>query len=445
MTPAPAEKKEIARAAGGFGRDRTGVVAIFVALVMPVIAGFATLSIDMGYLLQAKSRLQTAADAAALGAASAVDGTDAGETTAATRAVALAAANSPSSAGTVLSSGDVVFGIWDSATSTFTTSSDSSTVNAVRVTTRRSTANGNPVNLFFAKIMGIATKDVTATAIATQVGTGSACVLALDSTASGALEASGSANVTFNGCDVAANSNSATGLDLKGFATLSANCASVVGSTNDTAPKLNLTCGSARTGTSAITDPYADLPSPTIGACLDDQLKVLASTTISPGTYCRGIDVAAGATLTLESGVYIIDRGDFRINGGATVQATGGVTIILTTSTGSDVATVTVNGGATVTLAAQTSGDYAGVVFFQDTETNTDNKFLGGSTMNITGALYFPAGEVSFTGGNEIGGATCTQIVANTIEFQGNAVVNSTCAGTGVQTITTTWTYRLVQ
>lgn len=444
MTPAPAGKKEIARAVGRFGRDRTGVVAIFVALVLPVIAGFATLSIDMGYLLQAKSRLQTAADSAALGAASALDGTTAGQTTAVTRAVALATSNSPSSAGTVLTSGDVAFGAWDTATSTFT--SGGTPTNAVRVTTRRSAANGNAVNLFFARIMGINTKDVTATSTATQVGSGSACVLALDSTASGSLGANGTAAATFNGCDVAANSSSSTAINVVGNASISANCASVVGSTSETAPALNLTCGSAKTGQSTITNPYANLPSPTIGACAQNNFKVTSSTTISPGVYCNGLTVNAGKTLTLNPGVYIIDRGDFKINGGATVTGAN-VTIILTSSTSADVATLTINGGATVTMSAQTSGDYAGVLFFQDTDTvsSTKNKLNGGSTTNFTGALYFPSQDVEFTGGNSTGGSTCTQIVANTISFGGNAVLNSTCDGTGVETITTGSTYRLVQ
>ena len=104
-----------------------------------------------------------------------------------------------------------------------------------------------------------------------------------------------------------------------------------------------------------------------------------------------GLEARSRAPLT-----YVIDGGNFSVNGGATLQeATGGtgVTIILTDSSGGDApGRVTINGGAIVTLAAPTSGDYSGVVFYQDKSavSTSKNKFNGGSTTNFTGALYFP-------------------------------------------------------
>ncbi len=59
------------RTIAGYFRDRRGVAAIIFALTLPVIAGFAALAIDVGYLTLLQARLQAAADAAVLAAATA--------------------------------------------------------------------------------------------------------------------------------------------------------------------------------------------------------------------------------------------------------------------------------------------------------------------------------------------------------------------------------------
>ena len=50
-----------------FIRDRRGVTAIIVALSMPVIAGFAALGLDVGYMVLLQARLQAAGDAVQIG------------------------------------------------------------------------------------------------------------------------------------------------------------------------------------------------------------------------------------------------------------------------------------------------------------------------------------------------------------------------------------------
>ncbi|HJM49099.1 MAG TPA: pilus assembly protein TadG-related protein, partial [Alphaproteobacteria bacterium] len=54
-------------------RDGRGAVAIIVALVFPVIFGIAALTVDIGHVLYMEAKLQAAADAAALAAASSLD------------------------------------------------------------------------------------------------------------------------------------------------------------------------------------------------------------------------------------------------------------------------------------------------------------------------------------------------------------------------------------
>ena len=428
------------------GNER-GVVAIMVAIALPVLVGTAAIAVDLGYIMSIRAQLQAAADSAALAAASRLNS----PAQARNLALQYATRNMPVARhGNVLALADVVLGSWNSTTRVFTPGGG--TTDAIRVSARRSQTNGNAVNLFFAPILGIDTTDITASATAVRASGGNACVLALDPSARGSLQAAGSASTTFNGCNVAVNSSDSQALQVRGTAALTANCASVVGGTAVTgSATLNLTCAAAATGISPIADPYASLPSPATGACDQNNFRVNANqtATLSPGRYCNGLTLGGNSNVTLQSGTYIIDGGRLTINGGAVVQEVAGgtgITFILTNSDDGPAATVTINGGAIATLAAPTTGTYEGILFFQDERSvsSTRNSFLGGSTTNFTGALYFPGQEVRFTGGNTTGGATCTQIVANVISFTGNSVINSTCNGTGVTPISVPGTLRLV-
>lgn len=257
------------------------------------------------------------------------------------------------------------------------------------------------------------------------------CVLALDPSASGAITVQGTASVDLQGCGVNANSTAADALDMVGNAALSADWAQVSGGietsnnadlTTDTAPEENQ---------STRTDPFADLPDPPSGSCDYGAMTIGGTTTLSAGRYCGNLRFNSGANVTLNAGTYIIDAGTFRVNGGATVTGTN-VTIILTGS-GTSYSTMTINGGATLNLTAPSTGDYAGIAIMQDRNapSGNNNTMNGGSTMNIQGAMYFPAGDLDFTGGNAVGGG-CTRIVARTVTFSGNATMGNNCSGLGL-------------
>lgn len=132
------------------------------ALVLPVLLGFAAFALDIGILQFERTRCQVAADAAArAGAQSLVEDGDlelARQTT-----VTYAQVNMPD-AGNVLDEADVLFGTWNRDTRTFSPTTTSP--NAVQVLVRRSTENENPVPNFFAQIFGRDRADVSAMAIA---------------------------------------------------------------------------------------------------------------------------------------------------------------------------------------------------------------------------------------------------------------------------------------
>ena len=141
---------------------RRAATVVVVAVIIPVLLGCAALSVDIGYLFNVRLQLQNTADAAALAGAQLLHD----EYAARSAAHEYALTNFPS-AGQVLADNDLYLGNWNTEQRVFT--EGGTPLNAVRVTTRRSTTNGNPVDLFFASIFGIFQSDVWAEAIA--VGT----------------------------------------------------------------------------------------------------------------------------------------------------------------------------------------------------------------------------------------------------------------------------------
>jgi len=150
--------------------DQSGGVALLAALGMVVFAGFAALAVDIGHLSAVQNELQRAADAGAFAGARGlwpntlpiVGANPAPDcATAQTRALGTAANTNNKVDKAILSGGDVTVqvGSWDYGTKQFTQGCAAGT-NAVKVTTRK---NGVPT--FIAKIIGVTSVDLTATAI----------------------------------------------------------------------------------------------------------------------------------------------------------------------------------------------------------------------------------------------------------------------------------------
>lgn len=144
--------------------NQSGQSLVLVAVALVGLLGMAALAIDLGHLLQIRSRLQGMADASALAAAQELP------SSANAKAVAQAYAtqNDPAN-GTIVSADEVVVGNWDGL-GTFR--AGTSPINAVRVVARRSSARNNPAILFFARVLGMRMADVAAWATATSGGSG---------------------------------------------------------------------------------------------------------------------------------------------------------------------------------------------------------------------------------------------------------------------------------
>ena len=279
----------------------------------------------------------------------------------------------------------------------------------------------------FLSIIGFSSLTIGARAVAKPVGDGTACVLALNSTAAGAITVQGNTTVNLSGCSLYSDSNSSSALTVGGTASLTALSVGVVGGISGN-QSISTTKG-VSTGLSPIPDPYAGVALPAVTGCDHHNFSAKDKMTISAGVYCGGMKFGAGADVTLNPGIYIIDQDDLAVNGGAKLTGTG-VTIVFTSSTSTKWPTATINGGATVNLTPPTTGPTAGIVLYGDRNAPVGTAFTldGGASQYFGGAVYLPKGAVKFSGGSSTG-AGCTQVIGDTVTFTGNSGLAINCQG----------------
>ncbi len=181
-----------------FFKDTSGSTLAITGFAIAMLMASAVIAIDLGYAYVIKTRLQGTADFAAMAGATELPD----EANVRTGAQAYAALNMPAAThGTVLADADVTVGNWDDTNRVFT--ANGAPVNAVRVVTRRSDDNGNPLGLFFARALDIEDINISRMAIATRIV--SDCVLTLNPNDTGIEVNSNGAIATVN-CGLHANS-----------------------------------------------------------------------------------------------------------------------------------------------------------------------------------------------------------------------------------------------
>ncbi|MDH3660275.1 MAG: pilus assembly protein TadG-related protein [Alphaproteobacteria bacterium] len=395
--------------------DQRGGVLLPFALSLSALLGICALAVDAGFLYVKKAELQNAADAAALAAV--IDLPNEGAAHGA--AMRFAIKNmSPSEHGSVLRSSDISFGQWDNDSRIFTPGV--APADAVKVTTRRAQANGNPAPTFFARILGFHEVDVVAETVAAAAEPG-VCILALDPDAVPGFDVS-NGTVAANGCSVHVNATDPEALEGSPNGSIVAEPICVSGgheSAPDFTPVPDSNCPQ-------LADPLASLEPPVVGLCDHNNFKLTSGdTTIDPGVYCHGLEVSSTANVTLNPGLYIIKDGQLRITGSGSFSATGVMFYI----TGAD-AFARVSGSGTVTLTAPITGTYAGVLFFGDRAlpTSTNISLKGGPSFHYEGSIYFPTSNVIFSGtASASSPSPYTIIIARSYNFNGSGefVVNS--------------------
>jgi Flp pilus assembly protein TadG len=135
-------------------------------VVMVALCAIASLAVDYGRVQLAKTELLRAADAAARAAVASIPK---GVTAAQNAAIQTAVLNKCDGTPVQVTTADIELGIFDTSNGTFQplTGPSAANANAARVTARRTSARGNPIQLTWAKVVGRNTCDVHSLAIAT--------------------------------------------------------------------------------------------------------------------------------------------------------------------------------------------------------------------------------------------------------------------------------------
>jgi hypothetical protein len=138
---------------------------------------------------------------------------------------------------------------------------------------------------------------------------------------------------------------------------------------------------------------------PSFSGCDHNNYSTHGVAVLSPGVYCGGMSLGAGAIVTLMPGTYYLDRGSLSMNGSALLTGVS-VTLVFTSSTGSNYATANLTGGATINLVAPNSGTMAGIAIYGDHDMplGTQFDFRGGNNQAIGGAIELPRASVNWVG-----------------------------------------------
>ncbi|HEY8573928.1 pilus assembly protein TadG-related protein [Phenylobacterium sp.] len=399
--------------------DRRGNVAIVTALCLPGLLGAVGLGTEVAGWYGTQRNLQNAADAAALAAATnATEFFD-------EEAVAVAAQY-----GYVNGQNGVTVSVVGSQTCP-----DGKTT-CYRVTLTHT------AKLLLAGIVGYAgdatlagapAKRISATALSIQdVAPREYCLVAL-STSGTALQTNGAPKADLSGCSVMSNSNA----DCNGH-NLKAEYGDAAGVSSNCGLKQN-------SGVKPLQDPYEDLvdnlpaqncasypqaPEKKKGDPLPPANQLAGYFNWS-GDMVKCGDIQLTGDVTIDTGLgyatLIIKNGGLDLNGHTLRTTSGSGLTIVFTGSGAGYDHIPTGGGE-IDIQAPTTGPWSGVAIYQDPAL-TDGVDLSAAgndpTWNITGLVYLPKADLTFSGAvnKSSNGKSCFVMVANSIRVNGTGSI----------------------
>jgi Flp pilus assembly protein TadG len=178
----------------------------------------------------------------------------------------------------------------------------------------------------------------------------------------------------------------------------------------------------------AVTDPLSYITEPTFsGTCNHTNYSlynVASQTTLSPGTYCGGLNIT-NSNAKLSAGLYVITGGGTWYN--STVTGTG-VTLFFTSGGGSADGKFNMSGNSVVTLSApntSSGGSLAGILVFTDrnwTHTNPQDVDIINTTFTGDGIWYLPSTGLYINNSGVVTGTNYFGIVADNMTITGTSV-----------------------
>ncbi len=390
------------------GSERRGMITVLLALFLIICLGIVAIALDGGIMLDDQRMVQAATDAAALAAATDLfvnyninHGLDPNGT-AKKSALTTAAANG------------------------FTSSNSTITVN---IPPASGPFAGNPNGYaeviitynqqpYFSQIWGVANLAVTSRSVARGqwLPANNIGALALDGSVSQALNLSstGSLQVTKGG-SVVVNSNNAQAATISGSGTVTAQSIYINGGYVGAGNFI----GTVISPSPPVDDPLAQLqPLDPSTLILQSSVPLIltANTTLYPGVYVGGV-VFAGATLTLQPGVYYFQGGGLSITAG-TLSGSG---VLLFNGPGTatyPAGPINIAVTGTLTVSSLSKGSQQGVTLWQDASI-TSSVYLNfnGTNGTLTGSVYVPGATVIINGTQNLNGA---QMIVRKLQISGS-------------------------
>lgn len=390
----------VRRFAKRFSVNTRGGVAITFASLLPVLLALGGMGADYGLAIVQRTTLQQAADAAALAAAKELNLVNTDERRLKSVAETVVRAN---------------LGEGGSGVSIETRVQEKPSAVVVNLTKN--------VEFLIMQHFGPSATKVKVEAVARVVGRTPICVLALNPNAGRSIFLERNARVTGNNCAIYANSRSRRAILALDKSRLEAELICSAGGTSgdpDTfAPQPLDDCP-------RIEDPLADRAPPPVGKC-DYLLKIVAGgrQTLSPGTYCGGLQIQLGAMVKLRPGIYVMKGGPLTVDTG-------------TTLTGENVgfymegllASFIFGVNTTISLTAPEYGPMAGLLFFSDRNVPklVRNEILSDDARVLLGTIYLPKGYIHIDANKPIADRSAyTAIVAQKLNLSAgpNLVLNT--------------------
>ncbi len=381
-----------------------GSILILTALSLTVLLGIAALSIDASLMYDTRNQLAAAADAAAKSVATEIH-----------RQPLIDAAGMQAFAAQQVATiglvpgpcGSTTLGVSGVCVQRPPTGIFAGEPNYVEVRVAQPTAT------YFGRVLGWLRATPSARAVA---GTShsSHCVVALGPTSPGIHI--GMSTITMPGCTLVDNT------DLDNGGTITAQGIDALTCSNG--------CAGVTVNVPGTTDPLLGLAPPDDpgGACIGGPgpLAVGGTLSITAGKYC-GWDLDNNAILHLGAGIYYLTgpvtaKNDVQIDGtGVTIYLAVGASFVIDKN------------NPILTLSAPTSDPFRAILFYQD-RLNTTAAQLGKNSgqMILSGAMYFPAADVTTAKNNGVGIVNdCALFVAKSLDMKNNADLSNACAAYG--------------
>jgi Flp pilus assembly protein TadG len=358
-------------------RDQRGSIGIIAAVSLAVLLAFGGLGVDAALWMRAKYDAQGAADAAANSvAAAAAIGNPASRLTAEANAAAAANGFQNGMNGvTVTMNNPPGSGAYAGNASAYEV-----IVSAPQKLYLASALAGTTAPIVKARAVALLTAGTPAPTFPT-------CILGLSPLANNVdVTFNGNTKVTANGCDVDADSPSSSSVNTNGGGSIHAKAVRTVGGVSGGNIFVTDNPG-IYTQQSSIPDPYAGRTIPTMPSFTAN--NNWSGTIHNPtGVMAFNGNVNLSGNTTLDPGIYMMSNGSLNMSGQNSLSGTG-VTIILTSpNPSSDNGAFSITGGGAINITAPSTGPAAGIALWADKNLpNNQDKFAGGTTGNLVGAV----------------------------------------------------------